>query len=347
IPWFDEIQRGQITVMYENGTFNYSPLFFYLYKLTGDVFGTAHTHLVCKLLHIAAEMALSMLCFLGIERLRGTRKQPDGASFAVFCCCWLNPVLILNAAAWGQTDSFYVLFSVAAVLLLARRRPVCAMAAFALCCAWKMQGLFLLPLFILLYLCGEKPFSLLWFLLVPAVMAAVSLPMALIGGNPFQLFVTYFAQFGEHSGKLVLNYPNWYLLLGESANAGSLYTPVMIGALAIAFAALAVGFVRRREPPSARQIILLGAWSVLMCAFFLPRMHDRYALAGEVLLLCYALLSRRPAVLVSLVLCYTATLNAYAGYLIAPFLPDLAAEPANGRAVPADARSVPERKAGL
>jgi len=44
-----------------------------------------------------------------------------------------------------------------------------------------------------------------------------------------------------------------------------------------------------------------------------------------VLLLCYALLSRRPAVLVSLVLCYTATLNAYAGYLIAPFLPDLAA----------------------
>ena len=169
IPWVDEIQRGQITVMYENGTFNYSPLFFYLYKLTGDVFGTAHTHLVCKLLHIAAEMALSMLCFLGIERLRGTRKQPDGASFAVFCCCWLNPVLILNAAAWGQTDSFYVLFSVAAVLLLARRRPVCAMAAFALCCAWKMQGLFLLPLFILLYLCGEKPFSLLWFLLVPAV----------------------------------------------------------------------------------------------------------------------------------------------------------------------------------
>lgn len=320
IPWFDEIRRGQITVMYENGTFNYSPLFFYLYKITGDLFGWMDTHLVCKLLHIAGEMALSLLCFGWVNRLFNGKAPLNRNSFLLFCCFWFNPVLIINAAAWGQTDCFYAIFSVLAVLLFAKEKPAWAMAAFALSCAWKQQALFLLPLLILLYFCGKKPFSLLWFLLAPAVMALFSLPMGLIGGHPLQIFETFFAQFGEHSGKLVLNYPNWYALLGEGAEANSLYTPVMVGALALIFCASAVYLINRKVTLEGTQIILLGSWCVLMCVFFLPQMHDRYAIVGEVLLLCYALLVRKPAVIVSLALCFTATLNAYAAYLITPFL---------------------------
>lgn len=320
IPWFDEIKRGQITVMFENGTFNYSPLFFYLYKIVGDLFGWMDTHLVCKLLHIAGEMALSLLCFGWVERMRRGKAPLDRFSFVTFCCFWFNPLLIINAAAWGQTDCFYALFSVLAVLLLVKDMPVWAMASFAVSCAWKQQGLFLLPLFILMYFCGRKPFSLLWFLLVPAVMTAVSLPMGLIGGSPLQIFDTFFAQFGEHSSTLVLNYPNWYALLGEGAEASALYTPVMVGALAILFCAAAVYLITRKTVLQGAQIALVGAWCVLLCVFFLPRMHDRYAIVGEVLLLCYALLCRKPAMLAALALCFIAALNAYATYLISPFL---------------------------
>ena len=320
IPWFDEIQRGQITVLFENGTFNYSPLFFYLYKITGDLFGWMDTHLVCKILHIAAEMALSLLCFGWVDRAGRGKAPLNRDSFLTFCCFWFNPLLILNAAAWGQTDCFYAIFSVLAVLLLVKDRPVWAMAAFALSCAWKQQGLFLLPLIILMYFCGKKPFSVLWILLLPAVMTASSLPMGLIGGNPLQIFETFFTQFGEHSGTLVLNYPNWYALLGDGMAASSLYTPVMVGALAIIFCTAAVYLITRKVTLQGTQIVLIGAWCVLMCVFFLPRMHDRYAIVGEVLLLCYALLTKKPAALLSLALCFTATLNAYASYLIMPFL---------------------------
>ncbi len=318
-PWMREIFRGNITTMISDGRFNYSPLYFYLYKIAGDLFFRLinDVGLLCKLVSIAGEAVLSLGCFALFRPLLTDKRRTP----LLFAGLWLNPILILNAAGWGQLDCYYALFCVLAVWLLIKEKPVWAMASFGFACAWKQQALLLLPLFILVYLAGRRRFSLLWFALVPAIMAATSLPMMWIGMDPFILFRIYFAQAQEH-GALVLNYPNLYALLGTQNNASCLYIPVMVGVLAALFGLLAARVVKNDVVLEGKTLVLMGAWCVLACVYFLPRMHDRYAIVGEVLLLCYALLVCKPIVTLAAGLCFAATLHAYAAYLTASYCPE-------------------------
>ena len=57
-------------------------------------------------------------------------------------------------------------------------------------------------------------------------------------------------------------------------------------------------------------------------ACFLPRMHERYAIVGELLLLCWAVCRNRPENWVCVVLNALATLSAYSEYMFRkPFFP--------------------------
>jgi hypothetical protein len=49
--------------------------------------------------------------------------------------------------------------------------------------------------------------------------------------------------------------------------------------------------------------------------FFLPRMHERYAIVGEVLLLCWAVWAKKPRALVYVLLSMLPVLSAYSKFL--------------------------------
>ena len=321
VPWMKEMRRFGGNVMVEDGRFNYSPLFFYLYKIVGDIFPNAKAEALCKAMSVFPEMTLSLVCVAVLDRaLRPAGTKVGVRTFLIFAAFWLNPLLILSGAAWGQTDCYYVLFSLLAVWLMIRGKPVWAIAALGVSCSWKLQGIFLVPLVILMYLCGAKRFSILWLLLIPAVMTASSLPMALVELDPLQIFHCYFGQIGEHH-LLTFNYPNLYGLLEQSGAYYSILVPQGIGILGAVFCATAVCLISRKKTLEGRTILLVGAWSVLMCVFLLPSMHERYALAGELLLLVYAIVSRSKKAGIAAVLCTLATMNAYLTYLVSPLYP--------------------------
>lgn len=320
IPWMRAIRKGEISPLIQNGAFNYAPLFLYLFKIASDLFASMDAGSLCKMLSLGMEVVTSLVCFFAVRRLRGHGRMPVAADVWLLAGIWLNPLLILNGAAWGQTDCFYAIFCVLAALLLSRDRPVWAMLCFAVAASWKLQAVLMLPLFILMYLCGRKRFSLLWFVLVPAVMLLTSLPMVRFAASPLQIFHTYAAQTNEHWARLVLNYPNLYALLGfeanENAGAASLLVPLGVAILAAVYVCAAGYMAGRRMTPMPAGVILLGAWCVLCCAFLLPRMHERYAFVGELLLLMAALTTLKPKLLLATTLCYFATMNAYLHYLV-------------------------------
>ena len=86
---------------------------------------------------------------------------------------------------------------------------------------------------------------------------------------------------------------------------------------------LAVWMMTRRISLEGKSfIVLLGAWCVITCVFFLPRMHERYAIVGELLLLCWAIALARPRGWIYLVWSVIPVLSAYAEYLLRkPFFP--------------------------
>ena len=71
-----------------------------------------------------------------------------------------------------------------------------------------------------------------------------------------------------------------------------------------------------------RMAVLMGAWCVLCCVFFLPRMHERYGIVGEVLLLCWAVAVGKPRGFAYVLLGLLPTMSAYAEYMFRnPFFP--------------------------
>jgi Gpi18-like mannosyltransferase len=229
-------------------------------------------------------------------------------------------VLVLNVAAWGQTDASYAALSLLSVWLILKRKPAWAMAAFGLALAFKLQAIFLLPLLLLAWFMAEQKFSLLWFLLIPAVWVLTGVPMALIGESPLYAVTVYLGQTSLYV-EPTYNCPNFFGLLGGALSGKQLVQGMWqrMG-LVLAVGALggaAVWLIGRRTRLTGRLSLLLGAWCVLVCVFFLPRMHERYGLVDEVLLVLWAVAVWKPRAFLWVLWGLLPTVSAYCKYMFA------------------------------
>ncbi|MEG0513703.1 MAG: glycosyltransferase 87 family protein, partial [Clostridia bacterium] len=152
-PWFDAIKAGGMAAVLEPSLqYNYSPLHLYLWTLATLL--PWDTYTVLKLVSITMEMLLCAACVVLLRTLLPKQNKKLG-SFVGFTLLWLNPVLLWNAAGWGQADASFALFCVLALWLLLKEKPAWALAALGVALAWKLQAIFLLPLFMMAYFCGK------------------------------------------------------------------------------------------------------------------------------------------------------------------------------------------------
>ncbi|MEG1194709.1 MAG: glycosyltransferase 87 family protein [Clostridia bacterium] len=321
--WFDAIKAGGMAAVLEPSLqYTYSPLHLYLWTLATLL--PWDTYTVLKLVSIAMEMLLCAACVVLLRTLLPKQNKKLG-SFVGFTLLWLNPVLLWNAAGWGQTDASFALFCVLALWLLLKEKPAWALAALGVALAWKLQAIFLLPLFMMAYFCGKKRFSALWFLLVPGILVLSGVPMMLIGESPLFAVQVYLGQTDLYS-QITYNYPNIYALMGEAIGSKTMILGMFSRTgMALCIAALggmAVWLITKKVTLQSRATVLLGAWCVLCCVFFLPRMHERYGIVGELLLLCWAVCLWKPRGFVYVLLGMLPVLSAYAEYMFRhPFFP--------------------------
>lgn len=321
--WFEAIKAGGMAAVLEPSLqYTYSPLHLYLWTLATLL--PWDTYTVLKLVSIAMEMLLCAACVVLLRTLLPKQNKKLG-SFVGFTLLWLNPVLLWNAAGWGQTDASFALFCVLALWLLLKEKPAWALAALGVALAWKLQAIFLLPLFMMAYFCGKKRFSALWFLLVPGILVLSGVPMMLIGESPLFAVQVYLGQTDLYS-QITYNYPNIYALMGEAIGSKTMILGMFSRTgMALCIAALggmAVWLITKKVTLQSRATVLLGAWCVLCCVFFLPRMHERYGIVGELLLLCWAVCLWKPRGFVYVLLGMLPVLSAYAEYMFRhPFFP--------------------------
>jgi len=62
---------------------------------------------------------------------------------------FLNPIVILDSALWGQVESFGILFTLVAIILLFYRRPYLATFIFTIGTLMKLQNIIFIPLYFL------------------------------------------------------------------------------------------------------------------------------------------------------------------------------------------------------
>lgn len=253
-----------------------------------------------------------LLAWAGLRVTRQFCRENSPAPLICFTLMLLLPTVILNGACWAQCDSLYASLTLLAFSAALEQRPKTSVLLLAIAFSFKLQTVFLIPLWCIFWYIKQVKFRHLF--LFPIGYLITVLP-ALALGKPFaDIMGIYFGQAGEYSDYLTLNAPSIFSFLpyGASVNTS------LASALGIAAAFLLVLFLLGLLFWKRKQItphLLLTAAAVLSIGvpFFLPNMHERYFLLADVVTLAWACSDRRRIPIALLV--EASSLSCYSTYL--------------------------------
>lgn len=254
-----------------------------------------------------------LLAWGGLRLTRQLLEKP-AAPLLAFGILLLLPTVVLNGACWGQCDSVWAALCLWALAFALEERPLSSLTFLALAFSFKLQAIFLIPLWCALWFSKKLKFHHLF--LFPCVFLLSSVP-ALLFGKPFRdILGVYLNQAGDSVSWKTVNYnsPSVFSLFPRQADPPIWVPKAAIGAaLLFTLGILALLFYRRRSLDNI-SLALAGTALSLGIPFFLPYMHERYFFLGGVLLAVVA--CALPALIPAAAGAELASLGGYHAYLM-------------------------------
>lgn len=220
------------------------------------------------------------------------------------------PTVLTNGAMWAQCDIIFTSFVLWSLYFILKDKPAWSMAFYGIAFAFKLQTLFLAPLYVILWMKGKVKLK--HFLFLPLMYVIGMIPSLLAGKSFWELISVYFFQANGQMDIYALShkFPNIYQLIGtdsflfEYADAGIWVT---LGALMI----LMYCFARKQYEMNACLLLRMGMLLTMTVVFFLPHMHERYAILVDVMAIIYVFFDfRKLYIPVLTILC------SFAGYTV-------------------------------
>lgn len=307
-PWFEELQAGggfQALAHYP-GDYN-APYMTILALLTYLPFSPLVS---IKLFSIAFDIFLALSVAWLVHILSAGKKNRKFLTALAYIVTLLIPSVILNSGYWGQCDAVYGTFAVLALCWLFKKRYTYAFICLGIAFAFKLQIIFILPIFVVLYI-KEQKFSIFHFLIIPLVNFALCLP-AIFAGKPLtELLTVYFNQTQTYSNALTSNLINIYSIF----EADPTYWNLAGILITLGVCALALFWIIQRKVKfdTHEKIFVTTLWFIIIITFLMPGMHERYLFVGEVLAVAYYLIYRKNGAMVLTINLYA--LVTYASYL--------------------------------
>lgn len=270
-------QGGFEGLRYNLGNYNVP----YLYFLALFSYSSIRDLYLIKLLSILFDVLLSWSVLRLVRRV----TESETRALAAFLVTLFLPTVVLNGAYWGQCDSIYVAFAVWSLYFALDDKPIASVCFIALSFAFKLQAVFLMPVF-LIFLFARK---IKWWQLVffPVTYVAAILPAVLLG-RPFKsTLLLYFNQADSVGGGLNYNSASVFAFFRGEQNT-ELLSKLGIGA-AFAFLLLLYVFcflLRRRL--NNRALLTASLLIAVAVPFLLPHMHDRYFFLADILSAAFA-----------------------------------------------------------
>ena len=259
-----------------------------------------------KLLSVFFDLLLAWSAMMLLGRYTDSVPRRLGLFFAVLF--W--PTVFLNSAVWGQCDGIYVALAVLGLWLALEDKPVWSMLCITLSFGFKLQAVFLLPLWAVLWMVGK--FNWKHFLIFPAAYVVLVLPAVLLG-RPFLDTVTlYFSQTGSIGSGLNYNSPSVFAIFWRIREPQPASAIAIVISFVFLLNLLAVVWVNRARL-NEKGILALAVLMAVGIPFLLPHMHDRYFYAADVLTLILAFAC--PAYFAAALLTEFASFLGYHAYL--------------------------------
>jgi Gpi18-like mannosyltransferase len=189
---------------------------------------------------------------------------------------------LLNGAVWGQCDSIYSAFVVGSIYYIFKKKQFLSVLFLGLALAFKIQAIFILPLFFVLLLHGKIKWY--YFLTIPFIYFLSVIPTWLYGRALLELLTIYFSQ-SNYYEMLTIFFPNIYIWMGDDYYQ-------LIKKLGFIFTFLftlvfGIWISRKKYHFTYEMWIKLAFLSVIITPYLLPGMHERYLYLGDVLAVLY------------------------------------------------------------
>ncbi len=255
----------------------------YLYFLSLISLSDIRDLLLVKLLSIFFDVVMAWAAMKLTGVLSG--GDPVKKIFSFVLVLWL-PSVVLNGALWGQCDVIYAAFAVMAVWLALDGHPALSVVSIALSVSFKLQGVFLLPVYFLFLLTGRIQWK--HVPLFPVTYILSILPAVFAGRGLWELLTLYIRNTSTIGDGLNYNSSSIYSLLDLSTLSSAAAARVGFVLAFFFCSGLFVWFLLRFRDMNDRAIFgacLLFAIGVPFC---LPHMHDRYFFIADILSLVLA-----------------------------------------------------------
>lgn len=286
----------------------------YLYFLALFSYSSINDLYLIKLLSILFDVLLAWACALLLRHLAASRAKCLACFFAVL----LLPTVFLNGALWAQCDSIYVALALLGIYCALDDRPVLSMVLATCAFGFKLQAVFILPVYAVLWFCGK--FNWKHFFVFPLAYLVLVLPAVLLGRPLVETLTLYLDQTGSIGSGLNYNSPSVYSFFQYTLPAEYNELASSLGvAAAFAFMAAVLGvcFALRRRL-TERAVLAAAILLAVGIPFLLPHMHERYFFAADILTLLLAFAA--PPYAAAAILAQFASLLGYHAYLKMRFL---------------------------
>jgi Gpi18-like mannosyltransferase len=282
-PWTERLGEygGFAGLKYNIGNYNV-PYLVFLALFSYFSFDTLY---LIKLLSVLFDLVLaySLMRTVGVFTGSGPRKT------LCFVLALALPTVVINGSVWGQCDSIYVSLAVMSLWLCLEDKPALSMAALALSFAFKLQAVFLMPVFLLFMFSGKLK----WFHLpvFPAIYLLAVSPAVIAGRGVIDTLLIYFNNIGSVGSALNYNSPSMYSLyyFYYTAEPVAAARAGIVAAVLLCLIVFAVFFIKRKSITN-RPLFFAALLFAAAVPLLLPHMHDRYFYLCDVLILAAACL---------------------------------------------------------
>jgi len=285
IGWFGQIEQLGGFHALDTQVGNYSVLYQTLIAVMTYI--PADPVIQYKLLSVIFDYSLAFSAAMIIKELTADKiKSTLGMIIVLF-----SPLVFMNSSLWGQCDSIYTSFALWAVYMFIKKKYPLSFVLFGIACAFKLQAVFFLPFFLFAYI-RKKDFSLLHFLIIPAVMESVCIPAMIMGRSFKSAFSVFWYQTGS-CDKLYFNYPSVWALFSDLSDNSSRYLldNIKITTIILTFTILlifmSILFIKKIDLNKKNSVYIAFIF-IFTCVLFLPGMHERYGFAYEILAMIIA-----------------------------------------------------------
>ena len=281
-PWIIFIKTHGYTSSLKYNFYDYTPSYIYILIIIAKT-GLNPLYLI-KFISILFEYSAAF--YVGkIVNLKYHSTKFFLISFAVLP---LLPTVILNSSYLSQCDSIYASFILGSIYFILKNKQIPSILLLGIAFAFKMQTVFILPLFFVLMLRGKIKWY--YFLIIPLIFILSILPTWFYGRELSGLLKVYLSQ-TNHYRLLTLNFPNLYIWINNSFYETFKTTGMLV---AIIITLLSGFWLSKKKYVLSFEIyIKLAFLSSIFIPFILPGMHERYMYLGDLLGVLYYLILRK------------------------------------------------------